>query len=139
MNELSKYLVTLIRVVLFFVAFCLFLSAVLPAQRPVMNGLVLGSVVSCLNVLYMARRIRLVAESAATAGKGRKRAGIGFGVRLLTSVAAIMIALKFPQYFNQVAVIASLVFAQFLLQILGMIFAVKEGKSSDEQGGKRES
>ena len=133
MNELSKYQLIVIRVVLFFAAFCLLISVFLPAYRLVANGLILGSAVSCFNVLYMARKIRRVADMAATVmQEKRKRIGLGFGMRLLTSIVAIIIALKFPQYFNKVAVAASLVFAQFLLQIIGTVFSLGQSQDKDE-------
>lgn len=129
MNELSKYRISLLRVVLIFAALCLLVSAFLPQHRAIAHGLILGSIVSCINVLHMAYKVRLIAEAAAAAAEGRpgrKRVGLGFGFRLATSILAMILPLEFPHYFNEIAVMASLVFAQFLLQILGTIFSIKE-------------
>ncbi|AWB46279.1 hypothetical protein DCC85_20330 [Paenibacillus sp. CAA11] len=128
MNELSKYRIVVVRVVLFFAAFCLVISAALPTHRPIAHGLILGSFVSCLNVLHMAYKVRKITNAAA--GKGKAGRGIGFGTRLATSICAILLPLEYPHYFNEVAVMASLVFAQFLLLILGIIYSLREERKA---------
>ncbi len=61
------------------------------------------------------------------AGEGKKkRVGIGFGVRVATSILAVVLAIEFPAYFHEIAVMASLVTGQFLLLIIGIIFALQE-------------
>lgn len=140
MNELSRYRIVLLRVVLFFIALCLVAAALLPSHRAIAQGLILGSAVSCFNVLHMASRVGKItdaAEKVAGGTKLEKRVGIGFSLRLLTSVIAVMIPLKFPQYFNVIAVVGSLVFAHFLLQILGMMFSIKEEKQTAKEKAKQ--
>lgn len=135
MNELAKYRIMVVRIVLVFVALCLLISALLPDHRAIAHGLILGSIVSCINIIHMAYKVRLIIEAAVSAAEGKgikKRAGLGFGFRLATSIIAIVIPLEFPHYFSELAVLASLVFAHFLLQILGIIFSVKEERMRDE-------
>lgn len=142
MNELSKYRIMLIRVVLFFVALCLVFSVVLPAHRAIAHGLILGSIVSCLNVLHMAYKVGKITEAAVAVAEGTKltkRVGIGFGFRLATSIVAVIIPLEFPHYFSEIAVMASLVFAHFMLQILGIIFSIKEEKARNKQAQKEKA
>ncbi|WP_223066001.1 ATP synthase subunit I [Paenibacillus caui] len=134
-NELSKYRIVVVRVVLGLVAFCLLVSAALPTHRAIAHGLILGSIVSCINVLHMAYKVRQLLETAAAAGTGerrRKRYGLGFGFRLATSILAVVLPLEFPHYFSEIAVMASLVFAQFLLLILGIIYSLKEERMREK-------
>ncbi|ANS76148.1 ATP synthase I [Paenibacillus yonginensis] len=142
MNELTKYRVLVVRIVLIFAALCLLISVILPEHRAIAHGLILGSIVSCINVIHMAYKVRLIIEAAVLAAEGKgtkRRVGLGFGFRLATSILAIVIPLEFPHYFSELAVLASLVFAHFLLQILGIIFSIKEERLRDELARKEKA
>ncbi|MET3207132.1 UNVERIFIED_CONTAM: ATP synthase protein I [Paenibacillus sp. PvR008] len=125
MNKMTQMQRMLWIVALFIMALCFLVSVFMPQHRDIAHGLVLGTGVSCLNVLYMAYKIRQVASAAAAEGKKRAM-GIGFGVRIATSILAMGLALKFPAYFHEIAVAASLVTGQFLLLFIGIIFALQE-------------
>lgn len=128
MNELTKYRVVVIRVALVFVALCLVISALLPAHRTIANGLILGTGVSCLNVLHLGYKVRKLTNAAA--GSGRPGMGIGFGVRIATSILAVLLPMKYPQFLDEIAVLSSLVFAHFLLFILGIVYSIREERSN---------
>ncbi|WDM21686.1 ATP synthase subunit I [Paenibacillus polymyxa] len=125
MNEMTRMQKMLWIVAFGIMALCFLVSAFMPQHRDIAHGIILGTGVSCLNVLHMAYKIRQVASAAA--GERKKRVfGIGFGVRLGTSILAVVLAIEFPAYFHEIAVMASLVTGQFLLLIIGIIFALQE-------------
>ncbi|MFB5759916.1 ATP synthase subunit I [Paenibacillus medicaginis] len=130
MSEMARFQRVLWVVALFFMALCFLVAALMPHHRDVAHGLVLGTVVSCLNVLYMSYKVGKVA-SAAAGESGKKVVGIGFGVRVATSILAMVLALEFPSYFHEIAVAASLVFGQLLLLVIGIILALLEDKQRD--------
>ncbi|MFD1776742.1 ATP synthase subunit I [Paenibacillus rhizophilus] len=105
------------------IAVCLVIAELLPHHRTVFYGVMLGSAVSCLNVLHTGYRVSRVTRNLT---EGRKGAGFGFGVRIATSILAIMLALKFPHLFNEIAVCASLVIGQFLVLIISAVLMLKK-------------
>ncbi|MDO7906519.1 ATP synthase subunit I [Paenibacillus sp. JX-17] len=125
MSEMIKLQRVLLMVALIFMALCFLVSAFLPHHRAVAHGLVLGSAVSCLNVLHLAYKVRKIADAAAGQGDG-KRAGLGLGFRLATSILALIPALEWPAYFSEIAVAASLVSSNFFLVFIGAIIAMRE-------------
>ncbi|OKP98486.1 ATP synthase subunit I [Paenibacillus sp. P46E] len=118
LNKLLTYTVLGIIVV------CLIIAELMPHRRTVFHGIVLGASVSCLNVLYMAYKIKNIANAAAGNRKGR--ATLGFGVRVASSILAIVLALEYPHYFNEIAVCASLAAGQFTLFIIGFILVLND-------------
>lgn len=105
------------------IAVCLVIAELVPGHRAVFYGVILGSSVSCLNVLHTGYRVRRVTQNVT---EGRKGSGFGFGVRIATSVLAVVLALKFPRYFDEIAVCASLVVGQFLLFIISFALVLKK-------------
>lgn len=125
MNEMTRMQKKLWIVALIIMALCFLVFAFMSQHRDIAHGIILGTGVSCLNVLYMAYKVRQVANAAV--GEKKKRVvGIGFGVRLGTSILAVVLAIKFPAYFHELAVMASLAIGQFLLLIIGIIFTLQE-------------
>ncbi|MNU86012.1 ATP synthase I chain [compost metagenome] len=125
MNELTKYRRVLTMLTLYFLALCLLVAAFLPSYRSVALGLILGSSVSFINILYLGYKVKKVTEAVAS-NKAGNRSGMGFGVRAALSILAVMLALKAPGYFNVIAVAGSLVLAQFLILFIGFRFSRKE-------------
>ncbi|CAM2929590.1 ATP synthase subunit I [Paenibacillus sediminis] len=125
MNELSKYRRVLTMLTLYFLALCFLVAAFLPSYRSIALGLILGSSVSLINVIYLGYRVRKVTEAVAS-GKAGKRSGLGFGVRAALSILVVFVAMKKPEYFNVIAVAGSLVLAQFLILFIGFGFSRKE-------------
>ncbi|OKP78136.1 hypothetical protein A3844_15185 [Paenibacillus helianthi] len=105
---------------------CLVIAEIMPHRRTVFHGVVLGASVSCFNIFYMARKIMNIAKSASGERKGR--ATLGFGFRIATSILAIVLAIEYPHYFNEIAVCASLVTGYFILPIIGFIMVLNEDK-----------
>ncbi|PRX42024.1 ATP synthase I subunit [Planifilum fimeticola] len=90
--------VTILTFVVLALFFLLWLTT---PMKAVFAGLLLGGLASLYNVLHLARRIRLVRESIRT---GSGRVGTGLGNRLIMAAAAVIIAAKYPDFFNLAAV-----------------------------------
>ncbi|WP_025681508.1 ATP synthase subunit I [Paenibacillus massiliensis] len=125
MSETNRFQRALWVVALFFIALCFLVSALMPHHRDVGHGLVLGTIVSCLNVFHMSFKTRKVLDAAA--GESRKKVfGTGFIFRAATSILALVLALEFPWYFNEIAVAASLVSGHLALLVIAIIFSLRE-------------
>lgn len=124
MNEVNKLNKLLIWTIIGTIVACFIIAELMPHRRTVFHGIVLGASVSCINVIYMAYKVRNIAKAAA--GEIKKRASLGFGVRIATSILAIVLALEYPQYFHELAVCASLVAGQFMLYIIAFIMVLNE-------------
>ncbi|MNC13310.1 ATP synthase I chain [compost metagenome] len=124
MNDTSKLNKLMFMTIMVIIAVCFIIAEIMPHRRTVFHGVVLGASVSCLNVLYMAYKVRKITNAAA--GGSKKGATLGFGVRVATSILAIVLALEYPHYFNELAVCASLVAGQFMLFIVGFIMVLNE-------------
>ena len=120
MNRLMLYSIVGIIVV------CLIIAEIMPHRRPVFHGIVIGATVSCLNIFYMARKVMQIAKNASGERKGR--VSLGFGFRIATSILAVVLALENPDYFDEIAVCASLVTGYFILPIIGFIMVLNESK-----------
>ncbi|MDT3428053.1 ATP synthase protein I [Paenibacillus forsythiae] len=124
MNETSKMNKLMIMTIMGIIAVCFIIAEIMPHRRTVFHGVVLGAFVSCLNVLHMAYKVRKI--SIAAAGGSKKRVTLGFSFRIATSILAIVLALEFPHYFNDIAVCASLAAGQFVLFIVGFVMVLNE-------------
>lgn len=135
MTEIPGYIYWLTRTTFIFWAICLLVVALLPNYRPIAFGLIAGSAVSYVNTKYLARKVRLITEAAANGEK--KKRGLGFSQRAAVSVAAVILAVKFPQWFEMYALAGSLVFAPFALIVIGFVLSRHaERNSANERGEK---
>ncbi|NGM82267.1 ATP synthase subunit I [Paenibacillus sp. 7124] len=133
MNDESRINRLMFLTIMGIVAACLIIAELMPHRRTVFHGVVLGAIVSCINVFYMAHKVKGIGKSVT--GESKKRASLGFGVRSCISILAIVLALEFPHYFNEIAVLASLMTGYFVLPIVGFFLLMSENrKDSDRKG-----
>src|SRR5699024_771087 len=84
---------------------------------PWIAGIILGLVIGLYNVLYLARRTRIVGERIIG---GRARAGgSGLLTRMLLVVFGIALAYRFPEEFNILAYVCSLPLSYIIMLIAG--------------------
>ncbi len=102
-----------------------------PYQRTV-AGIFLGVCVSLYNVLYQAKKVRLIEESAFSEEPVKHR-GVGQTHRYLMVALAIVLAVKFPAWFDAIAVAAGLPFCNILSVCLGFV-VVRRSLSWKERG-----
>lgn len=86
----------------------------------IVAGIFLGICVSLYNVLYLAKKVRVIEENA-IATKTSKYRGIGMINRFLMVAFAILLAVKFPAWFDVIAVAAGLPFCNILAVCLGFV------------------
>lgn len=121
MDELSRYRKVLAMATLCFVVLCVLAAVLFPSHRSIAYGMALGGAISCVNISYLGYKVRQVADNMA--GEGKRRASLGFLSRAALSVLGVMIAFKWPQYINMIAVASCLLLAPVLLIIIGLGFS----------------
>lgn len=92
MNDLAGFLKTISRSSMVLFAVGVVLWGALPSYRPYMSGLLLGMLVSYINVLYLGMKTRQLGELAIL--RERKRFNLGFLTRASLAVLAVMFAYK---------------------------------------------
>ncbi|WP_025688630.1 ATP synthase subunit I [Paenibacillus zanthoxyli] len=133
MNDAARMNKLMLMSIAGIIVVCAIIAELMPHRRTVLHGIVLGASVSCLNVFYMAYKVKGIAKSAS--GESKARATLGFGWRIATSILAVVLALEFPHYFNEIAVCASLATGYFVLPIVGFILLqIEERKHTDGKG-----
>jgi ATP synthase protein I len=118
MDDFSIHLKTVQRTVLFFLSFCFFAWAFLVDYRPAIAGLIVGTIFSYLNALYLAWKIRQLSEKTL---QGKRTRGLGFGNRVAIAVVAMLIAYKAPEHVSMWAVLVGLISVQLATLLLGII------------------
>lgn len=118
MNDLSVYLKTIYRISLSLFSVCLLVWAVIPEYRSLVAGLMLGMLVSLLNIWYLSMKIR---QLSALAREGtRRRFNLGFLTRASMAVLAVMFAVKLEQI-DLAATIVGLFYAPSAILVLGIL------------------
>lgn len=133
MNDESKINRLMFLTIMGIVAACLIIAELMPHRRTIFHGVVLGAIVSCINIFYMAHKIKGIAKSAS--GESKKRASLGFGVRICFSILAVVLALEYPHYFSEIAVLASLMTGYFVLPIVGFVLLMLENRKDTDRKG----
>ncbi|OPA75721.1 hypothetical protein BVG16_20545 [Paenibacillus selenitireducens] len=123
MDELSVRLKALQRVTFIFIAVCLLGWAFVPSMREIAAGIILGTVVSLLNSYFLANKVRNVTKVVLQ--DGRKRVNLGLLTRVAMAILAVMIAIK-SDGVNVYATVAGLLFAQFIIVVIGFVQVRKE-------------
>lgn len=103
----------------------------------IVAGIFLGICVSLYNVLYLAKKVRLIEENAISK-KFAKHQGNGQIHRYLMVALAIFLAVKFPAWFNAIAVAAGLPFCNILSVCFGFV-VVRRSLSWKERGDSTEN
>lgn len=107
------------------------LWAALPAYRPLLAGLVLGVSVSSLNLMHLARKVRVAGELAAKRSVGR-RYNTGFLTRASLAALAAIVAINSERISLLGTVIG--LFSGYLATLL--LFMVMEKKEQSRNVGK---
>jgi len=115
---------TAIRIALFFMSGSFILWAAMPEWRPVMAGLLLGSLVSITNALLLRKRVETLGDERL---EGRRRMGLGLASRLAMVLLAVMVAYRFPLLINLPATLS----ACFLIQLVAPLAALYNIRRQD--------
>lgn len=113
------------RCMLFLIAACLLLWAVIPSWKTVMLGLIVGLTASTLNAFLLKRRVGMISEAAEQEGTKTKRRGLGFGNRIAMVLLVAMIAIKYPETLNLPAVLSGSMVFPLIVLIVAFIHNVK--------------
>ncbi|MFD1957904.1 ATP synthase subunit I [Paenibacillus thailandensis] len=116
---MDKLMKTAVRTLLFVIAACLLVWAVLPEWRIVSQGLLLGAAGGSMNAFLLKRRVELVTMSAA--GGGSRKMGLGLGSRIATVLLVAIIAYRFPEEFSMPAALAGCMIMPFILLVAAFI------------------
>ncbi|WP_172196352.1 ATP synthase subunit I [Saccharibacillus qingshengii] len=126
-SELPKYMRLLTRVTYTVLLIGAVWMLIAPHHHPVVLGIGLGASVSCMSAYYLGYKVRKITEAAA---EGRKsRGGLGFSLRALAAIGAIVVAIEFPHEVNLQALLGSLVVAPFILLIAGIAANREESRA----------
>jgi ATP synthase protein I len=90
MDELRIHLKSTLRLLIYFLAICFAVWALFPIARPFAFGMILGSLASWINAMYLSRKVRTIADIASS-GVSR-RMNYGFLTRVAVLLLAVLIA-----------------------------------------------
>jgi len=124
MDEYDKMVKVQRKWMIIYLAILVIGLGVLPYKQ-ILLGLLLGSIVSVFNIWFLQKRVKRFGEAIAG---GRSVAGLGTLMRMLTSVMAIAIALKFDQLFHIYATIIGLVSSYLIMLVEAFIRSAIEAK-----------
>lgn len=94
----------------FFMSALAIVWAAAPNGRMVAAGLILGTCASVLNGYILRRRIERIGSLAA--GESGKRTSLGTVSRLASVLLAIMVAMRYPEWFSLPATLAACFYVQ---------------------------
>jgi ATP synthase protein I len=118
MNDLAGFLKMISRSSMVLFAVGVVLWGALPSYRPYISGLLLGMLVSYVNVLYLGMKTRQLGELATQVE--RKRFNLGFLTRASLAVLAVMFAFK-SEHVELVTTIIGLFYGQAALFITAAV------------------
>jgi ATP synthase protein I len=124
MNDLSGFLKTISRLSLYLFSAGLLLWAALPQYRPIIGGLLLGMIVSLINLIYLGLKVRQLGDLVVQ--KAKKRFNLGFLTRAAMAVLAVMVAYR-SERFDLFATVIGLFYAQVTAFIVGLIALKRRG------------
>ncbi|QDP41664.1 ATP synthase subunit I [Radiobacillus deserti] len=113
MNEYQR-MITRQRKWMFYLLSLLVLGAGFTPYPRIFLGLLLGTVISFYNLWLMQRKINQLGLATI---QNRRMQGIGTFTRLASGAAAVLIALRFEEYFHLIAVIIGLMTAYVVIMI----------------------
>lgn len=122
-----RYKIKVTRIIRYtFIILFIFLLGVFTPYYQFFAGLLIGGAVSLLNTYYTARKINRMGEIASQLGEdfqGRYMS-TGMSTRVATSVLIVLLAMKFPEYFNLYTTIFGLFIAQLISVVDSIIYKV---------------
>jgi ATP synthase protein I len=90
MDELQLHLRYTLKLFMFFTAGCFAMWALFPSVRSIAFGMILGSLASWINAMYLSRKVRTIGDMASSGVS--KRMNYGFLTRAAVVVLAVLIA-----------------------------------------------
>ncbi|SDW41183.1 ATP synthase I chain [Marininema mesophilum] len=96
--------------------FIFLLLWIITPYRPFFAGLALGAGISLCNILYLARRIRIIGEVAAAGSQ--PRSGTGLLTRILLVVFGVGLTFRYPEWFDYRSFLLGLPMCYVLLIIV---------------------
>jgi ATP synthase protein I len=96
---------------------------IIPAKSLV-AGFILGGSISLYNVLYLARRVRMVNEFIIRGSS--RRVGLGFFNRVLMVAFAIILTYRFPEWIDYRSLILGLPLCYIILVVAACLYVKKE-------------
>ncbi|MCS1352287.1 ATP synthase subunit I [Mechercharimyces sp. CAU 1602] len=91
---------------------------IITPYKPFLAGIILGGLVSLYNVLYLARRIRIIGERV-VAGQGP--AGTGLVNRILMIGFSVIMAVRFPEWIDYRSLVLGWPISYILLAVVGYL------------------
>lgn len=125
MDDFAAHLKTVQRITFFFLSFCFLAWAIVPAHRPYIAGLILGTAVSLINSLYLAWKIQQLTK--AVIEQSKRRINMGFITRAAMALLAVLLAYKYEQIAISTTLIG-LFFTQLVTLLLGITSSWKANK-----------
>lgn len=122
MTNYDQMVVRQRQLMFYLLAFLVLGAGFTPYQR-IFLGLLLGSIISFYNLWLLQRKIGIVADSAE---KERPVKNVGSLTRLASAALAVVVALRFEEYFHIVAVIIGLMTSYLVIMIDFFMFKSKE-------------
>lgn len=114
------------KTMVYLMAACLILWAVLPEWKPVMMGLTVGLAASVMNAFLLQRRVGMIAQAAME--ENSKKRGLGFGNRIATVLLVAMLAYRYPETLNMPAALSGSMVMPFVILVIAIIHNVKENR-----------
>ncbi|MBB6447177.1 ATP synthase subunit I [Bacillus benzoevorans] len=114
MTELSEVYARQ-RKYIFFILAILVLGWGFTDYQTIFLGLILGTAISLFNLWNLARRTEKFGEAVVKGG--RKKRSLGMFTRMAASIAGVIIAMEFPEYFHVLSVVIGLMAAYIVIMI----------------------
>jgi ATP synthase protein I len=78
-------------------------------------GLILGTAISLFNLWHLARKTEKFGDAVIKGGK--KKRSLGMFTRMAASIAGVIIAMEFPEYFHALSVVIGLMASYIVIMI----------------------
>jgi ATP synthase protein I len=129
-NELAQFRRLILILSCWILAVLILLWFITPAKSFV-AGFILGGLISLYNVLYLARRVRIVGQFA-VAGS-RRIVGTGFVNRILIVVFGIILAYRFPEWIDYRSLVFGLLISYVVMVVVACLYANKENAQQERR------
>lgn len=98
--------------------------------KDIFLGLILGTAVSLFNLNLLARKVQSLTEAAV---KQKRPKPIGMLTRMAAALLAVVIALKFPEYFHLYSVIFGIMTSYIVIMIDYFFYVLHIRKKQEER------
>lgn len=114
MTELSEMYARQ-RKYIFFLLAMLVLGWGFTDYQTIFLGLILGTAISLFNLWHLARKTEKFGDAVIKGGK--KKRSLGMFTRMAASIAGVIIAMEFPEYFHALSVVIGLMASYIVIMI----------------------